>query len=185
MTIFIVDITKQHSVNLMEWGNRYLVRATDLTEAASAVPFLTDLEAGMHQATVNILQARVRVFAPGVAPYISIPIDAAGTVGETGPEMPAITTINVQVVVAGFGRPSRKFYHGFYGTSAMHLTVSQQWTDTRVNAAQSLLQTAIADLGTNATPLVDPDDQEWTDAVIVRKVFGSHQFTKQSPRPPE
>lgn len=185
MAIFIVDITKQHQVNLMEWGNRYLVRATDLTEAASSVPFFTDLEQAVHQATVSIMNARVRLLDPGDNPYVSIPIDAVGLVGETGPEMPAITTINAQIVVAGFGRPSRKFYHGFYGTSAMSLTASQQWTDDRLNGLSGALLSAIEGLAGNATPLVDPDDQEWTEAVIVRKVFGYHQFNKRSPRPAE
>lgn len=183
-SIFIIDITKQHSVSQIKWGNRYLVRANDLTDASSAVGTLTALEIAVHQATVDLVQARVSTVESSNDDYLTIPLASAGSVGETGPEMPAITTINVEVVVAGFGRPSRKFYHGFYGTSAMHLTLPQRWSSTRETAVFEAMQEAIDLLSSNSTPLVDPDNQEWTTAVIVQRTFGSHQFHKRSPRQP-
>lgn len=181
---FIIDYTKRHSVSQITWGNRYLVLATDLTEAISALDALTPLEVAVHQATVEILQARVATLAANDGLYVSVPLSEVGSVGETGPEMPAITTINVEMLAAGFGRPSRKYYHGFYGTSAMHLTVAQRWSDARVTAVRDAMLTAIGALQDNATPMCDPDEQLITEAVIVQRLFGFHQFHKQSPRTP-
>lgn len=182
--MFIIDFTKEHSVNLQKWGNRYLIRADDLTEAISAVPLFEDLERGAHSEGVAILQARVATVAANDGLYLNVPLDWVGTQATDDVILPLITTMNLEIIPDGFGRPSRKYYHPCVGPSLCSTTLFQQWLPTFLSDVRDAMIATITACNSNSTPLVDPDDQPLTEAVIAQRQFGFHQFHKRSPRTP-
>lgn len=183
MPDYIVDITHQYGAVLYEWGNRYIVHANDLTDAASAVPLIVAQETLFHSEAVAYIQARVATVEANDGVYVTIPLGDFGQITDLAVPLPAITTVNIEVQVAGFGRPGRKYYHPFLSAAYGSTTVPFTWLNSYLEEVQNDVITMIDNLTTNGTPLVRDADHEWLQAVTVHRVFGYHQFTKQSPRP--
>jgi hypothetical protein len=184
MSLFIVDITKQHSVSLQTWGNRYLVDTTDLTAASSAAPIIGAYEQTVHSEGVLILQARIATLEANDGLYVNVPMDLVGLLDAEDKLLPLITTINLEMVPNGFGRPSRKYYHPCVGMTYVSATLFQQWDTTFLAGIRDGFVTLIEDLIANDTPLNDPDGQRLTNLVVAQRQYGSHHFHKRSPRTP-
>lgn len=179
MPAYIVDITKQHQTTLESWGNRYLVNAADLTDAASAVPIIVGQEKNIHFSNINFLQARVATFVANDGVYVTIPLDEVGQVPLTGKQMPLFLVVETVIQAAGFGRPMRKYYHT--GFDDVHYDADFTYDDDFLDDVLTC-QTQIIDLlSDNGTPWIKDLDHEATFATV-RKLVLSHQFTKASKR---
>lgn len=183
MAGFIVDITKRYGNVTYEWGNRYIVNAADLTDASSVAAILVTGEKVIHSSFVEFIQARVATVAANDGNYITLPLTGFGEQVPDGLPLPAITTVNVEVQIAGFGRPGRKFYHPFLDPSYMSTVKEFSWLDGYLTTVFDAVIQMISDANDNGTPIVRDPDHEWLEAIAVQRLFGYHQFTKQSPRP--
>lgn len=179
MALFIVDVTKQHAVTLESWGNRYIVNATDTTDAASAAPIIADGEAAFHFSNINFVQARVATVTPSDGLYVTIPLTQVGLKPVTGKEMPLFCTLDGVFVTSGLGRPLRKYWHtGFDDT---FYDADFTYDDTFLSDARSAIVGMISDLTDNGTPWVKDGDSPVVGIVLKTHVL-SHQFTKASKR---
>lgn len=178
MARFIIDITKLCVSKNQRFGNRYIVEAADVTAAAAAVDPIVTAEKVIHSGDVAFINGRVADRIPGTDVYISLPLSGVGTAGDATQQLPIVLTTNVQFIVAGFGRPSRKFYHACLNESFQD---GGQWVDSYATNVLAALTTLISDATAAGAPIVDPQGQAWVTPVF-RKLVGTHQFTKRSRR---
>lgn len=179
MTLFIVDVTKQHSITLQTWGNRYIVNASDLTDAASAAPIIADSESEFHFERVNFVQARVATVTANDGIYVTVPLTNVGQNPITGKEMPLFLTLDGVFQVSGFGRPLRKFWHTCFDDT--FYDTDYTYDDAFLSSARTSVITMIDNLETNGTPWVKDGDSPIV-AVTLKTHVLSHQFTKASKR---
>jgi hypothetical protein len=182
--LFIIDVIKRFGSVIHRWGNRYLVLAEDITAASETVPDIVAGEKAFHSQYVNFERARVSSAVANDTLYENVYLSGTGDIVPVNLALPAITTMNVIVPVSGFGRPSRKFYHLFVDASYMSTTNDQEWLGSLVGTCGEAMVTMQGSLLALDTPLVDPQQQLWTNNIIVDPLFGFHQFHKQSPRQP-
>lgn len=180
MAVFIVDITKQHTTTLESWGNRYLVNAADLTDAASCVPIIANAEKEFHFDNISFVQGRVATFAPNDGLYNTIPLTGVGAKAVTGKQMPLFCTLDVVLRAEGFGRPARKYYHtGFDDTFYDN---DFTYDDTFLSDVLASVTGLIEDLSNNSTPWVKNADSAILPIPTIKTRVLSHQFTKASKR---
>ena len=185
MPAFIVDITKRVGEVLYEWGNRYLVNGTDLTDAASAVAIIAAAESNIHSELVTFVQGRVATVTANDGVYVTVPLDLTGQIATATPWLPPITTDNIEVLCEGLGRPGRKYYHPMLDCGQANTAAIFQWLGSYLTEVKDQVEQMINDCQDNGTPIIKNLDSGWLPQVSVQKSFGYHQFTKQSPRPPD
>lgn len=182
MAIFIVDITKEY--NNQEWGNRYLVDAPDLGSAQDAGIPLAEQEKTFHSQAINFIQARVASLAANDGLYVTIPLSGTGALVVLNNLLPLQTVVMADIIVGGFGRPSRKYYHVGMDADSIHPTTPQHWATAILAAVDGGVAAMAPTIAALDLKLVDPDGQDWTETVRVDPKFRYHQFHKQSPRSP-
>lgn len=180
MALFTIEVTKScTSQGILHYGNRYIVAASDLTNAALAVDPIVTNEKVFHSQAVGYLRARVSTLAEGDDSFVTIPLSGAGGRTVSGDNLPAILTVNVAIQVIGFGRPSRKYYHTVVGEADQ---ASGAWTSGYVDDVLAAMADMITDVSAVGVDLSDPDGQAWTEAAVLGRC-GTHQFSKRSKRP--
>lgn len=179
MAIYIVDVSKLLQGTLQSWGNRYLINAGDLTEAASAAPIIVAAERAFHSESVEFTQARVATLAANDGLYLTLPQAGNGSRPVDGNVAPIQCCVRVDFQVSGFGRPSRKFYHTGCGTN--EIDPGQRWETAVLADTDAAVAQLISDLGDNGTFWVDPQGQEVIQQ-SVKGLIAYHQFTKASKR---
>jgi hypothetical protein len=182
--LWIVDVIKRFGSVIQRWGNRYLILAEDITAAADAVPAIETAEKAIHSQYVNFERARVSSYAANDTLYQNVYLTGTGDIVPAGLAGPLQVCVNVVVPVSGFGRPSRKFYHPCLDASYYDTVTDQSWLGSFVGNVGEAMVTLQGTLLSLDTPLADPQEQLWTNDIIVQSLFGYHQFHKQSPRQP-
>lgn len=180
--IFILDIFKEY--NNQPWGNRYLLKAFDLNTAANCAAPMAEQEKFFHSQAVQFVSARVSSVEASDDLYVSVPLSGTGAIVIVNPVIPMQTCVMADVLVAGFGRPSKKYYHVCVDADSFHPTTPQHWA----TALLATLTGAVAEMPSVCaefdTEIVDPDQQLWTTTVRADPKFRYHQFHKRSPRQP-
>lgn len=179
--LFIVDVKKRYIGNLQPWGNRYIIRADDLTAAQAAGPIIAVAEKNFHSQAVEFLQYRVATLEANDGLYISAPITGFGDLVPDGVIIPIQTCVRVDFSVAGFGRPSRKFYHVCVGVGSTDDV--QRWDAATVEAVDDGVQSMLGALESAGVPMVDPQDQTVTGNSVMFD-YAYHQFHKRSTHNP-
>lgn len=178
MAVFRARIVKQHSTKLIKWENRYYVKAESLEAAhGNVTTFLAEMEAAIHNASINIIQA-ITSDLPEGGDFISSPLSLIGLNGVSGDELPGILTLNAVFNKMGFGLPDRKYYHVFWGETGQAGGV---WSETPLAAADTALNEGVFNMSHGSTPLCDIEGDEWLSALALSQV-GSHKFSKRSKR---
>lgn len=144
------------------WGNVWLCDAGSLEAAQAIGARLYDAEVSIHLPVVTFTTMRVSTLAPNDDSYLSIPLNNPGESEANGEAMPLFVTERFDIVVAGGGRPSRKYYRGVLTELYTSATVIDP---AHLGAIQGLLQDAIDDLTALGTPPVDPQGQPLTTVV--------------------
>jgi hypothetical protein len=178
--LFIVDVKKEDAFTHQSWGNTYLVKAADLTDAASAAPIIVAAEKLFHFDRINFTQARVASKAADDGVYVTIPTSGAGAQITTGKTMPLFLCLEGFFNVAGFGRPLMKYWHT--GFDDVFYDADFTFDNTLMTDAFTAVSDMISDLSTNGTPWCKTLSAEVLTAPILRAEVKAHQFTKASKR---
>jgi hypothetical protein len=166
MALFTVQVFKH--LGATKWTNVYHLDAVDLASAVAATDHIKALEQAIHYNVVNIDYARVSTFAEGDNVFETVPINATGGRDLAGVDyLPLFNTMRVDISVDGGGRPSRKYYRIPIPES---FNSNGNLDSAQVSFLEGAVQTAITDLAADATPLVDPDGQEWNIATGFHQV---------------
>lgn len=180
MPLFIVDITKEFTLNGQTWGNRYIVEADTIGDAGGAGVLIRDQEKRFHSTDVTITRQRVASLEADNPDYVTTPLSIACLTGPpSSPVVPIQTVVRVDISRTGHGRPDRKFYHVCVGVE--QIDDVQVWEAAYVTTIDGVMSDMITDCTDNGTPLCDTHGNLWVLATTFAK-FGYHQFTKASKR---
>lgn len=180
MPLYVVQIFKQHPLEIRPWSNRYIIQATLLPEAASVATEIVTAEQAFHNQSTQFTYARVSTILPNDGFYVTVPINDNGNRVDPADNLPLWNTLRVDVSVVGGGRPSRKFYRLPLGESDVNNYVVQP---TIISLVDTTLTALVASLQGGGTPLVDPDGQEW-DAITVSNRVQMRQLHRKRRRTP-
>ncbi len=161
MPIFGIQVFKTHPLNgSREWSNVYHVRTTSSLEAIGIADQIVAAEREFHNASTTFSRARAFSITEGDDDFRTTTYNEAGLRTDPPQNMPLWDTVRVDITVEGGGRPSRKFYRLPLGEAdVVNLVVDgtlRSLIDTTLEGLRTTLDTA-------TTPLVDLDDQPWTD----------------------
>lgn len=176
--VFQVRVRKQHDTKLIKWENRYYVLASDLLSAHTAAGnSLVTMEAGIHNAGITIIEL-ITSDLPEGGDFIAENLTVPCTNGISGDELPGILTLNCTFQKTGFGRPDRKYYHGFYGEVGQ---AAGLWVPTVTDGAAGVIADGIGGMSTDGAPLCSREGNVWLGVTVLEEV-GHHKFSKRSRR---
>lgn len=161
-----------------EFGNRYLVRASNITNAYTAIAPIIEAEKVFHSPGVTFLYARVSDLIEDNDVYYTVPQSGTGSLGDLTQALPSLLALRVDLTVLTGGRPSRKFYHPCLNESYQDQGL---WGGTYIVTVENTLSDLISDLQSNTTPLVDPDDQV-IGGPVAKQLITHRQWSKRSKR---
>lgn len=162
MPLFKVDTEKSYGSEF--WTNRYIIEAGSIENAQEGGLIIIEAEREFHRTFVNFTKLRVSTFTPNDDVFIVTPYSADGNlVPSSGGVLPLWNVVRVDLAVEGFGRPSRKFYRT--GLMAGDVTLDFTITGDALNVVVPSVEAMIAELQSNASPLVDVDGQNIASSV--------------------
>lgn len=178
MPLFQIDVEKEAFGNF--WTNRYFVTSTSIENAHEGAEVIWNFEAAIHREDITIVKARTRTTTVGDDVFIVEPLALPGGIPPSGAFMPLWNVVRVDIKVAGFGRPSRKFYR-------VGLCAGDQIPGFSIDASLvSIIQGEMDNLvpNTNAVGafLCDADTDLW-DIPTVFSTIAMRQLRRGSRRP--
>lgn len=177
MALYNIDIEK--FMDGEYWTNRYIITSTTLPNAIEAADILVEGERSIHRTNVAFTKVRTSSAVENDAIYDSRPLTNSGLVEDNGPFLPLFNVIRVDFPVEGGGRPSRKYYR--MGICAGDVVVNYRVSSSLVLGIEANLTSMLAELGGNASPMVDPQAQEVNAAAVFDRI-AMRQLRKGSRR---
>lgn len=111
MSMYKIDILKAGHGEF--WTNVYYVDTADITVAVNRGLLIAAAERGILLTSVVQERMRVSTMTPGDDIYTIVPIEGAGSVGDSAP-LPLFNVVRVDLS-ASTGRPGRKYLRGCLG----------------------------------------------------------------------
>lgn len=161
MPIFAIQVFKTHPLNgTREWSNVYHVRCSTSLVAIGIADEIVAAEREFHNASTTFTRARASSIVAADDDFRTNVYNEGGLRADPTQNMPLWDTVRVDITVEGGGRPSRKFYRLPLGEADVANLVVDGTLRSLIDTSLEGLRTA---LETATTPLVDLDDQPWTD----------------------
>lgn len=152
MPIFRAQIEKFHQYTSEYWVNRYFINAATIEDAAVSMNGIRDAERQLYTSFITVTKGHVDDMQPNTDVYLTPTWNMAGTrPAPTGQMFPLFVVARVDLTVAGYGRPSRKYLRGVLWEG-----------DADINLLEANMLTMLGQYGTNiaAAGACDPQGQD-------------------------
>lgn len=182
MGLFIIQVFKTHPESPRPFSNTYCVDASDMTEAAGAVPLIRDMELAMFDNATFLTYARVSTLQEDFHNFTTVPINTAATSSPSGTGLPLFNTLRIDINTTGFGSPTRMRYRNLTEGVIVGTAVDSTFRA----AKEALVNDLITDLGANGTPWTQRDGDTLTVATAFNKVAERqlHRRRRKAVTPP-
>jgi len=180
MPVFQIDVEK--SFGSAFWTNRYFVTAASIENAHEGAAIILDREVQFHREDIVFTKYRTRTVTEGDDVFIITPVSVSGAQAPSGPYLPLFNVARVDISVAGFGRPSRKFYR--IGLCAGDVIPGFGFDVSLRNLVASEMAQMITETNANASFLCDADVDLW-DTPTVFTPIAMRQLRRGSKRSTE
>lgn|SRR5215208_6336210 len=176
MPVFRVQVFYKHGL-ADKWTNVYHVDAAGIVDAGAGFQAACEAPLLACIATVCSIE-KFLVSDPASAAYVEIPVNLAGTNGDTGSLIPFFNSIKVRFTTAAPGRPDYKFYKGFLGENVQDNGVVSTPTQT---AFYDNLSGMLTDSALEGATLCSEAGDTW-NGVIVQPAIQMRQMHRKRRR---